>query len=250
MSFVDWTDLADELDCWHRSGGMATFWWRDDDAVEPSAALDRLLEFAAVVPLCLAVIPAAATPELAARLAAFSNVSVLQHGWRHQNHCGPTAKNEYPATRLDGEVSCELAAGKAQLTMLFGTRALRVFVPPFHGFDDRFTPLLAARRIVAISRFGPSQTGNAWPGVREVNVHVSLFDWRSQSFGGEAAALSRIVEHLRARRLGGLRREEPTGVLTHHLVQDAPSYRFLERFVDATAAHPAARWVDAQTLFD
>jgi len=249
MSLIDWTDLIAELGCWHCAGQTATFWWRDDDAVAPSSQLDRLLKFAEQVPLSLAVIPALATPELVDRLAQTSNVAVLQHGWRHQNHGGPSSKNEYPATRLDAEVSCELAAGKARLAMLFGDRALRVFVPPFHGFDDRFMPLLVARQIESISRFGPCRAAVAGGGIREVNVHVSLFDWQSQRFGGDAEALLRIVGHLRGRRLGQWRSEEPTGILTHHLVQDTPSYDFVERFLAATAGHSAVRWLDANSLF-
>ena len=66
-----WRELEQELEAWARSGRRATFWWRDDDAVEPSPALDRLLELAASgrAPLALAVIPARASSGLAAQLA-------------------------------------------------------------------------------------------------------------------------------------------------------------------------------------
>lgn len=249
MSAEDWADLSTELDCWQRALRTATFWWRDDDAVAPSAELDRLLTFSGRVPVALAVIPALAIPQLAERLARESKVAVLQHGWRHENHGGPATKNEYPSTRLDEEVSSELAAGKARMRTLFGDRALRVFVPPFHGFDYRFAPLLATHGMAALSRFGACRNPDLAAGVREVNVHVSLFDWQRRCFGGDAPALRDIVAHLRGRRLGQWRSDEPTGVLTHHLVQDPPSYEFLERFLATTSAHPAARWLDARTVF-
>ena len=38
-----WDDLAEELDSWHGSGRCAAFWWRDDDAVRVTPALERLL---------------------------------------------------------------------------------------------------------------------------------------------------------------------------------------------------------------
>ncbi|RUW55421.1 polysaccharide deacetylase, partial [Mesorhizobium sp. M1A.F.Ca.ET.072.01.1.1] len=39
-----WQPLVEELACWRRADRKAEFWLRDDDAVDPTAALDRLLE--------------------------------------------------------------------------------------------------------------------------------------------------------------------------------------------------------------
>ena len=61
--------LMRELDGWQAAGGIARFWLRDDDAVEPTAALDRLLGAMNGMPLTLAVIPAFSGAALAARLA-------------------------------------------------------------------------------------------------------------------------------------------------------------------------------------
>ena len=36
-----WQKFAAELDRW--APGEATFWWRDDDAIAPTTALERLL---------------------------------------------------------------------------------------------------------------------------------------------------------------------------------------------------------------
>ena len=68
---TQWSDLTQELDAWTADGRRATLWWRDDDAAEPDAALERLLALAAThgLPLALAVIPARATRALAQRLA-------------------------------------------------------------------------------------------------------------------------------------------------------------------------------------
>jgi hypothetical protein len=61
--------------------------------------------------------------------------------------------------------------------------------------------------------------------------------------------LQNIVAHLRARRLQQVDGEEPTGILTHHLVQDEDSYAFLRQLIDLTAAHPAACWLQAREVF-
>jgi hypothetical protein len=71
---AEWCDLVDELDRWEEAGRVAQLWWRDDDAVAPTPALDRLLDVAAGIPLSLAVIPAEMVRELATALRPFSQV--------------------------------------------------------------------------------------------------------------------------------------------------------------------------------
>ncbi|TIT57545.1 MAG: polysaccharide deacetylase, partial [Mesorhizobium sp.] len=55
-----WQPLVEELARWQRAGRKAEFWLRDDDAVDPTPALDRLLDLTRqfAVPVTLAVIPA------------------------------------------------------------------------------------------------------------------------------------------------------------------------------------------------
>ena len=91
---LDWTALDAELDVWRAGGLTLPFWWRDDDAVEGTPDLDRLLALSARcnVPLHLAVIPAHVRAEL---VAASGDAIVLVHGWAHANHSA------------EGEKSCE-----------------------------------------------------------------------------------------------------------------------------------------------
>ncbi len=53
----DWLQLTDELDRRQDAGSTATFWWRDDDAVEWTPQLDVPLRHAGTIPLALAVTP-------------------------------------------------------------------------------------------------------------------------------------------------------------------------------------------------
>ena len=98
-----WPALRDELDTWAEAGRTATLWWRDDDAVEPTPALDRLLALAArhEIPLALAVIPARASTALARRIAGSGpRIAPLQHGYAHRNHAPPSEKKaELPRTK-------------------------------------------------------------------------------------------------------------------------------------------------------
>jgi hypothetical protein len=251
-STAGWRDLVDELDRWGEAGQVATLWWRDDDAVVPSAKLDRLMSTAGSVPVALAVIPAATAPELAAltRPSLAFPLAVLQHGWCHANHSSIGKKSEFPAERSREDVASDLTAGRARLTALFGTRALAVLVPPWNRFDASFLPLLGACGLCAISRAQPRRRVHPTPGVIEINIHVDLVSWTGdRNFIGEGTALGSLVGHLRGRRLTGIGDDEPTGILTHHLVQDDATDGFLHRLVAVTGAHAAARWLDATDVF-
>lgn len=252
-----WSDLANELDSWGAEGRIATLWWRDDDAAAPCDRLDRQLAIAADAPVALAVIPATAQPGLAALLdrgdaGRHPRVAILQHGWRHADHGSVTGtkKSEFPAERSGTSVAAELIAGREKLRELFGARALAVLAPPWNRFAGAFLPLLADCGIAAISQLNPR--GAAWPapGLYAANVHVDLVAWKGdRGFIGESVALGGLVRHLRARRRGAADGGEPTGILTHHLVQDEAAGDFLSRLLAMTGAHRAVRWLDAGEVF-
>jgi hypothetical protein len=250
---IDWPDLIRELDQWAKSGRTATFWWRDDDAIAPTPLLDVLLGVASPLPISLAVIPGLVEPILADRLTHEPQIAILQHGWRHIDHVARLRlkgdPSEYPKQRATSEVARELRTGRQRLKGLFGDRALPVFVPPFHGFHEGFLPLLASNGLRAISR-NHARTAKSLAGVMQVNTHVELIRWSDPpSFNGTAAALARLIAHLKARREGDADIEEPTGILTHHLVQDAESYAFIKELIVVTLAHPAIRWLDGHEIF-
>jgi len=246
-----WPGLAEELEHWGEAGWVATLWWRDDDAAAASGELDRLLDVARDVPIALAVIPALADRGLAARLAsAAAPVGVLQHGWRHADHATGGRKSEFPPERPQPAAAADLFAGRARLAELFGATALAVLAPPWNRFDDRFLQLLAACGIGAISQAGPRRRRWPLPGVFAANVHVDLVDWAGgRGFVGEDVALDWLVGHLRGRRLGFFDRAEPTGIMTHHRVQEGAAENFLDRLLALTLAHPAARWLAAGEVF-
>ncbi len=243
--------LIDELDAWGEAGLTATFWWRDDDAIEPTEQLDRLLAVAEPVPIALSVIPGLAKPTLAERLEDCKRITVFQHGWRHDSH-SPTseANSEYPGGRLATDVLRELQDGREQMSTLFGDRFQSVFAPPWHGFADKFLPLLAHSGIGSISRNGPRKHAARAVGIFECNVHAVFINWKQPpTFIGEGTALERVLKHLRGRRLRIFDTDEPTGILTHHLVEDAPSYDFIERLAEIISAHKAAKWLGAPEIF-
>ncbi len=250
---AEWVDLVDELDRWEEAGLVAQLWWRDDDAVAPTPQLDRLLALAGPAPLALAVIPADAKRELAAALDGYPQVTVLHHGWCHANHAAENShggkKSEYPPERHPVEVADELDEGRKQLRALFGQRALRVFVPPWNRFADRFVPLLGEAEFVAISQIAPRKTmptQGTMGGIAAIDVHLDVVDWRHGcGFVGDALALGRLAGVLREERVG---KRGAVGLLTHHLVMDRATEAFLGRLGEIVATHPAALWVDIREL--
>jgi hypothetical protein len=255
-SAVRWSDLIDELDQWNDAGRVATLWWRDDDAVSPSDRLDRLLSISGDIPIALAVIPAGADSRLAAwlahppRLRQTAPLFVLQHGWRHRNRAVDGKKSEFPPERSRRAVSHDLAAGLMRLATLFEARSLPVLAPPWNRFDRRFLSLLIDCGFAGLSTVGPRQSVQPSPGIVAANVHIDLVAWTGdRRFIGEDAALRGLIGHLQARRSNEGDAEEPTGILTHHLIQDEATETFLFKLAAITGVHRAARWLDATEVF-
>jgi peptidoglycan/xylan/chitin deacetylase (PgdA/CDA1 family) len=252
-----WDAFGDELDAWSAAGRTASFWWRDDDAVAATPALDRLLAIAAVhdVPLALAVIPVPAEPSLFARLAEAPQATVLQHGYAHRNHAPAGVKKcELGDERPAEAVLAELARGRALLDAATKGRALPVLVPPWNRIGAAVEARLGEAGVKGLSTSKPRAGGRLDSGLVQANVHVDPIDWPAQrrgdgGFAGDPAVLEATLRHLRARRSGTVDATEPTGFLTHHLVMDEATWRFAERFAATVARHPAARWVAPATVF-
>jgi hypothetical protein len=244
-----WAALEAELDIWQSAGRTASFWWRDDDAIADTPALDRLLRLAGDIPIAIAVIPARAEPTLAERLASASTVTVLQHGWRHTNHAPPgERKSEFGEHRPLSQRLHDLRLGHERLQSLFGSRALGVLVPPWNRMAPDLVPRLPEIGIAGLSVAGAGSAGVS--GLQTVNVHADLVDWHgSRGFIGETAALGLLLRHLRGRFLGTVDAEEPTGILTHHLVQDGATERFLRRLTATVRRHAGAGFMPIPKLF-
>lgn len=248
------SEVEAELAQWHGAGLTPSFWLRDDDAVAPSAALERLITLVRrhEVPLLLAVIPAGATAALAARLAGEPLVTPAVHGHAHRRQ----SADGVPPLELGGErpaeaVLAELAAGRDRLLSLFGDRLSGILVPPW----NRIAPEVAARvhevGFTAVSTNSWHVTGTRLP---ELNTQIDIVDWaegrRGRSLAWTAGELLRRLKQARAR--GGA----PLGILSHHLVHDEQAWETLEGLIrylkvergfafgraDGLVAFPSPRW--------
>ncbi len=238
--------LHRELERWRDAGRVARLWLRDDDAIEPTAALERLIAETKNyhIPITLAVIPAFTGTPLAQRLAEEAHVSVAVHGWAHHNHAGPDEKKqELGGPRLEETVLGELFEGFLKLKDLYPTRFLTMLVPPWNRIDKGLVPKLPALGFQSLSTYG--RVKGKGP-LAIVNTHVDLMDWHGTRGGRLMVELiGELVAELQDRFEG---RSEPIGVLGHHLVHDAAAWNFLAELFEATAGHPAVEWVSAASL--
>ena len=246
-----WQDLQDELDKWATAGKTATLWWRDDDATMASPQLERLLQLSKkrAIPICLAVIPHRYEASLIDRLSAEEQITVVQHGYAHDNHA-PTGekKAELVGTRPTPHILAELAVGFQSIQKL--ARALPVLVPPWNRIADHLVPLLPEIGLTGLSTFGPRRRAKPTATSVQVNTHIDPIAWRHQkNFVGIEAAVGAATAHLQGRREGTVDSEEPTGLLSHHGDMDSATWAYLDQFMRTTDAHPAVTWLSGTQVF-
>lgn len=249
-----WDALDAELERWSLAGRMATFWWRDDDAGASSPALSTLLELSAghSVPLSLAVIPATAEPSLLEELDSESSPLVLQHGFAHVNHAPRGEKKaEYGEHRPPAVMAEEIVAGLERLRAIYPERFLPLFVPPWNRISKPLVARLSSLGCAGLSTYAPRSSASAAPGLKQVNAHIDLIDWRGgRRFKGTARVAGEIVAHLSARRNREADPREPSGILSHHQVHDPGCWRFLEQLFARTHARENVRWLSAEEALD
>lgn len=241
-------ELTDHLDWFAERGRKVRFWWRDDDAIEPTPALERMLSLANThkVDLAFAVIPKMATKALAERFADQPHALVLQHGWQHKNFqrkdLGEKAA-ELGSRRDPDQLMAELKAGHDRLLELFGDKFVKAMVPPWNRIDPEISRRLPGIGLSGLSTF----TWHNFPRAHQLQSHIDILKWKKQVrfIGWESARLRFDLQLTRRRNTG----TEPVGLLTHHLVHDDGCFEFLEIFLEIAAHHEGAEWPEAKGLF-
>lgn len=229
---VDWAPLRDEFRLWRAAGMTLPLWWRDDDAVAPTQALDRLETLSAKtgVPVHLAVIPHDAT-EVLARSLNDQFVPVV-HGWAHTNNQVEGKKAEFGDGRDVAAARADLEHSLARMKTLFGARLAPMFVPPWNRFDVNLLPILAALGFDALSTYLPRKVAEPVAGVTQINTHIDPIFWRgTRGLVSHETLVAQTVALLQARRAGEQDNAEPLGYLTHHLVHDADIWEFSQQFL-------------------
>lgn len=243
-----WQPVIEALDRWTMAGLKAPFWLRDDDAIEPSPALDRLTALAArfKVPIALAIIPAATGKALAAKLQSELRIAPIVHGWAHRNHApDDEKKQEFGPHRPVSEMHVELTRGLHKLKALYGARLVPMFVPPWNRMAPQVAERLGSIGYTAFSTFGLASAVRANGSIPEINTHIDLIDFRGTRrcrdhgllAGSVAATLSHSLDHGRY----------AVGILSHHLIHDAAAFDFLEGLLSIAGGH---LWLSPRDLVE
>ncbi len=265
--------LDTELSAWAAEGRTASLWWRDDDAAAGNAALTQLLELAGKfsAPLALAVVPRLADASLLRVIGQAQNVTPIVHGYAHINHAPPAWKQaEFGAHRDSAVMRAELGDGLSILHEMFGGKLFPVLVPPWNRLDGDLTAHLPQLGYCGVSAFRPAPNRMPASGLVQTNCHIDAIDWRAlRALRPADAVLEELTTMLRIRRLypqippgtlvlgkplpPGFDPDEPTGILTHHLVQEADAWEFLSQLLRAIAPHcrpgGGARWLSCAEAF-
>ena len=239
---IDWTPVTDELTLWRQAGLTLPVWWRDDDAIAPTPALEQLvaLSKAVKVPVHLAVIPKAATPELAARVADTDHLIPVVHGWTHRNLAPKTAKKaEFGDTRDLADVALDVQNGLKHLQSLFGPRLKPMFVPPWNRIAPVHFSALAKAGYTALSTYTPRSTPFAAPDLQQINTHLDPINWRAgKTLIAPDQLVAQLADLLIDRRTGKTDNNEPLGLLTHHLVHDTDVWEFTRQMLETLTSGP------------
>lgn len=230
--------LLETMDDFARKNIVADLWLRDDDATQPSPALDRLLELSQrhSAPMTLAVIPHPTGAALATRLEKTRDIDVAVHGWAHQNHAGSDEKKRELGLHRPLEIVVgELEAGLQKLRSLHDQRFVPMLVPPWNRIDQAVIEHLPQVGYKALSVYGPEMPDS----LPLLNTHVDVIDWRGTRGGKDHDVLfAETAARMRqAHVTGGM-----TGILTHHLDHDESVWAFLQSLLSITTSHPGCRW--------
>ncbi len=249
-----WSDLEAELDLWSHAGATATMWWRDDDTQAPTAELEPLLRLSDKygVPVHLAVIPAQIDPGLRSRLMACRDVHVLQHGFAHINHEpeGARASEIGEHRHLDAQLD-DLREGWKRLMAADLLNLVPGLVPPWNRISDAALRALPGLGYRLFSSEGPTTPDLDIPDLTRIDGHVDPIRWKhGRRFRGPDTMRELFVEHLAARRTGRAIRDEPTGLLTHHLQTGADAWAFIDELFDRLSRNSAVKWVRMADLIE
>jgi hypothetical protein len=256
-----WKEVLQELDRWYDLGLKATFWIRDDDACEITEQLNRLQTIARRhhTSIALAVIPGKLHANLSHYLKEHADAFYpMCHGWKHINYGARNKPGEFGRDRPNALLIADATSAFAVFCEYFKTSNV-IFVPPFNcispslvkalpgiGFSGiSVGPGMLERKLLSLDsrlRWSPVVRIPASSGIRRLNVHVDLIDWRAAT-AREGKLIARdIARQLRFRRRGFVAAGNPIGLLTHHLAHNDKIWQTCDDVLDMLQSHKAVEF--------
>lgn len=215
-----------------------SFWWRDDDAVEMTMSLEKLINLSEnyKTPCHLAVIP-----EIVSKIDLSNHQYVLHHGIEHKNNALPHQKK----IEIGGDLSKKyfrqkITDHKKKLEELFGASYYPCFVPPWNRIEEKYLSLIEEVGFKALSVHRDVIFSNR--NFYQLNTHIDIIDWKNnKKTHDDAYLLSMIIEDIRSG-------ENPVGFLTHHLDHCDKSWSFLEKLFHVTQKNSSIKWITLNSI--
>jgi hypothetical protein len=251
----NWELLKDEIEQWQQP---VNFWWRDDDAIKNTDALQTMLQLAVnhKTAVHLAVIPNQLQPSLSIlkspKNKPFSYV--LQHGVEHKSYAlANQRKIELGGSQDSTVLRHALANGRDTLKGAFDQQYLDILVPPWNRIADDIVETLSDIGYRKLSVLGSAKLIETQ---YQLNVNIDIINWKTRTFAGESVVLDKIISHLQNKRLNLqtgsgdiLANNRPCGLMTHHLDHDDKCWQFLDDFFTFCQAFKQIQWLSGKTLY-
>ncbi|HND35619.1 MAG TPA: hypothetical protein PKZ49_03305 [Nitrosomonas sp.] len=225
-----------------------TFFYRDDDAGWDTPALLRLLDLFddLQLPIDLAVIPKAITPELAAilntRLVQCHNlIGLHQHGYAHVNHQTVGRKCEFGEMRQFDQQLHDIVAGKEILHDYFGNRIDPIFTPPWNRCSQTTLDVLNTLPFTVLSR-AEKATPFSLNQMVEISIHI---DWLKRTHG-ERWSREQVIRLIAEKIL----MNSSIGIMLHHQEMDQEDLIAFKQFARLIERHPNIRHKRMRDLTD
>jgi hypothetical protein len=244
----NWQRLSDEI---NQSQITIGFWWRDDDAVADTPALQKMLNIARDndLPVHLAVIPMALEHSLSIIKAPHNSpISyVLQHGVEHKSYAlSGQRKIELGGSQAVLPLVTKLSTGHQLLSQRFAGQYLSILVPPWNRISSQVAEKLPQ---VGYKKLSVLHSQKRVESNFELNVHIDIINWQQRAFAGEEVVLDKIIRLLANRRLSVDVSTKPIGLMTHHLDHDKQCWDFICKFFKFCREHPKIQWVSGEALY-
>jgi len=231
---LDWSPLRAELSKWRRKNMTLPVWWRDDDAIEVTPHLERLVtrSEAIGVPIHLAIIPRDASKELAEFIKATGLIVPVVHGWSHTDHQPDADTNSEFGEARPRDIRCEEAGeGLRRLQRMMGDGVCPMFVPPWNRVGGDMLADLPALGYRYLSTCNPRDVEEPAAGLQVINTHIDPIYWRpSRQMSHPELVIEKMTNLLKKRRQGKSDNAEPFGLLTHHLAHSPKIWEFCRQY--------------------
>lgn len=235
-------DIANKINSALDKVDRLQVWLRDDDAIQSTPQLEKLLELCegSEMPLGLAVIPQFCKENLATRLSDLNSVSVLQHGYNHLSIANPGEKKcEFPEHANINEIKVKIQSGRDRLERFFADQVTPVFVPPWNRFAEKHIDSLKELGFAGISTFLNSQTPF------HINTHFDPVFWKNgKRLHDTNKLISDLIDLISVHAKTG----EALGLLTHHLDFKDDAWKFMHDLLRILSQHGNTDFVSVDQL--